>query len=704
MSSKPHRPASLDAQAEARTTAPAAHHAHDDHHAHEHGEHGHVAHAHHAHGDHAHDHHDEHGHDDHAHGHHDHAHDEHGHDDHAHGADTAELVRIGLVALAALVSFTGLWRPVASVDVVALVAAVLGGYPIYREALSSLFARRMTMELSMTIAIAAALAIGESFTACVIVLFVLVAEVLEHLTVSRGRHAIEHLLGLMPQEAAVQRGAETHPVPIAEVRAGDVVLVRPGARLPVDGTVVSGHSSVDQSSVTGESLPVEKVAGSRVYAGTVNQAGTLQVRTAGVGRDTAFGRIIEAVERAEKSRAPIQRTADRLAGYLVYFALGAALLTFLLTRDARATISVVIVAGACGIAAGTPLAILGAIGQAAARGAIVKGGVHLEALGQVDTVVLDKTGTLTLGKPEVVEVLPAPGVSAEAVVEAAALAERPSEHPLARAILDKAGTLGLPTVQPEDFEYTPGAGIRCRAPGGEEVRVGSRAFVAAAGVEGLPPAPSHLSEVVVSRGGRLLGALRVADVLRPEAREAVTALRGMGLRTVLLTGDARAIADTVGRQLGVDEVAGELLPEDKLARVRQLRGGGARVAMVGDGINDAPALMEAHVGVAMGGGTEVARESAGVLLLGDDLLVLVEALRVARRCRRIILQNFSGTLLVDSAGIVLASVGLLNPLLAAFIHVASELAFILNSTRLLPRGRLAAARRSAAAEGSLQAA
>jgi len=604
------------------------------------------------------------------------------------GIDKLESVRIGLVALAALTSALHLWRPFAQADAVALTAAVVGGFPIYREAFGALLQRRMTMELSMTIAIAAALAIGETLTACIIVLFVLVAEVLEHLTVARGRRAIEHLLGLMPQEAAIQRGATTHAVPINEVRQGDIVLVRPGSRIPVDGVVLSGNSSVDQATITGESLPVEKVLGSRVFAGTINQSGTLQVHTSGVGKDTAFGRIVEAVERAEKSRAPIQRIADRLAGYLVYFALGAAALTFLLTRDAKSTISVVIVAGACGIAAGTPLAILGAIGQAAARGAIVKGGIYLESLGQVDTVVLDKTGTLTLGRPKVVAVVPAADATAKSVVETAALAERPSEHPLAKAVLEKARMLDLAPVQPVLFEYTPGAGIRCRTTDGEEVRVGSRAFIAAAGLDiaQLAPISANLSEVVVARGGRLLGALHIADVLRPEAARAVAELRRMGLSTILLTGDANPIATSVGKQLGVHEVAGELLPEDKLQRVKALTSAGRIVAMVGDGINDAPALMEARVGIAMGGGTDVARESAGVVLLGDNLLVLVQLLQLARKCRAIIFQNFWGTLLVDSIGMALAALGLLNPLLAAFIHVSSELAFILNSTRLLSRG------------------
>jgi P-type Cu+ transporter len=596
-----------------------------------------------------------------------------------------DLVRIGFVALAVVASWLGLWKPFARFDVIALGATLVGGYPIFREAWENIRERRMTMELSMTIALGAAMAIGEFFTALVIVLFVLIAEVLEGLTVGRGRRAIKDLLDLLPRQVVVRRAGSTRQVGAAELQVGDVVVVKPGARVPVDGVVVSGNSFMDQSAITGESLPVEKVPGAPVYAGAINQSGALEVRTTGIGRETAFGKIVEAVERAEKSRAPIQKTADRLAGYLVYFAMGCALLTFLVTHDVRSTISVIIVAGACGIAAGTPLAVLGAIGRAARHGSIVKGGLFLEILGAVDTVVLDKTGTLTLGNPEVTGVRPCPGVAPEQVVEAAAIAERPSEHPLARAILKKAADLSLAVIEPQEFQYTPGMGIVSSA-GGEEIVAGSRALLENRGLnvgdsaDGRGPA----SEVLVARGGRLLGALQIADVLRPEAVEAVAALRRMGLRTILLTGDAAAIATSVGRQLGVDESEAELLPDEKLDRVKALLTQGKKVAMVGDGINDAPALMQASVGVAMGSGTDVAQESADVVLLGNDLLKLVETFRIARRCRRIIMQNFVGTLVVDGVGVGLAAFGFLNPLLAAFIHVASELTFILNSARLLP--------------------
>jgi Cd2+/Zn2+-exporting ATPase/Cu+-exporting ATPase len=597
----------------------------------------------------------------------------------------AEATRIGLVAVAASLTWFGALPPWRGFAVIPLLVALIGGYPIFREALSSLGQRKMTMELSMTIAILAALAIGESFTSLVIVLFVLIAEVLEHLTISRGRRAVGALLRVLPAQSTVLRGGLAQEIPIGELQRGDLVLIRPGARIPVDGLVMSGHSFVDQSTITGESLPVEKLHGGKIYAGTINQSGTLQVQTLEVGRDTAFGKIIEAVERAEQSRAPIQKTSDRLAGFLVYFALAAAGLTFFVTRDIRSTIAVVIVAGACGIAAGTPLAIFGAIGRAAKSGAIIKGGLHLEALWRVDTILLDKTGTLTLGRPEVVELRPAAGVTEVELLRAAATAEGPSEHPLGRSILARAKSIGLLPSEADAFDYTPGEGIVCLSQG-KELVVGNRLFFLKRGIDaaGCPPVAPHLSEVLVARQKRPLGSIGIADVLRPEAKQAVQNLKQLGLRISLLTGDASPIATAVGKQLQVDQVLAEMLPEAKLEHVKSLRANGRKVAIVGDGINDAAAMMAADVGVAMGSGTEIARESAGILLLGDDLLVLATTFQVARRCQRIIMQNFYGTLGIDALGILLAGFGLLSPLWAAFIHVSSELAFILNSTRLLP--------------------
>jgi Cd2+/Zn2+-exporting ATPase/Cu+-exporting ATPase len=601
------------------------------------------------------------------------------------------IVRILLVGAGALASWLRLWEPFPRVDVTGLLAAVGGGFPIFRQALEDIRSRRMTMELSMTIALGAALAIGEFLTASLIVFFVLIAEVLEELTVGQGRRAIQELVDFLPRRAEIRHEGDVREVNASEIRPGHIVLVRPGGRVPVDGTVVAGHSFLDQSMITGESMPAEKVTGSRVYAGTINQSGVIEVATAKLGRETALGRIIEAVEEAEKSRAPIQRIADRLAGYLVYFALACALLTLAVTHNLRSTISVVIVAGACGIAAGTPLAILGAIGRSAREGAIVKGGLYMELLGTVDTVVLDKTGTLTLGTPEVTEILPCPQVTSEDVLETAASAELFSEHPVGKSILRKAKALSIPMTPPEGFTYIPGKGIVCSVRG-EEVVVGSSALLSERRVSQNEPATSSgsSSDIFVARGGRILGAIRLADVLRSEAVRAVRVIRRMGIRTELLTGDAQAVARAVGKQLDVDAVESELLPQQKLDRVAALAKQGRTVAMVGDGINDAPALMQASVGVAMGSGTDVARETADVVLLGNDLLKFAEVLKIGRRCRRIILTNFAGTLLVDSVGMGLAALGFLNPVVAAIIHVSSEMVFILNSARLLTTSKTAA--------------
>jgi Cd2+/Zn2+-exporting ATPase/Cu+-exporting ATPase len=606
---------------------------------------------------------------------------------HEHDGNWWEWGRVGFVGLILVFVWLRVVPSFRGIDLFAISGLLIGGYPIYREAIVDLLDRRMTMELSMTIALIAAAVIGELFTALLIALFVLIAEILEKMTVGRGRSAIRELLDLLPQIAEVRAGDQVSPQSLTAVRLGDVVIVRPGGRIPVDGTVVKGHSFVDQSTITGESMPIEKISGTHVYAGTINHSGVLEIQTEKIGRDTAFGRIIEAVERAERSRAPIQRTADRLAGYLVYFALACASLTFLITHNAKSTISVIVVAGACGIAAGTPLAILGAVGRAARSGAVIKGGLYLEVLSSVDTIVLDKTGTLTLGVPEIFDIQAHDRATEREVTRVAATAERFSEHPVAKAILKRASELSIPVGEPQDFHYSPGSGILCKVDGMQTV-VGTRALLEAEGIRVFGGTPSAgFSEVFVAVDGKLLGSIRLADVLRAEAAAAVGKMKDMGYRTVLLTGDRREIGDSTGRKLGVDEVQSELLPDQKVTRVRELRERGHTVAMIGDGINDAPALMESNVGIAMGSGTDVARESASVVLLGNDLLRFAEVLEIARRCRRIIMVNFAGTLAVDGVGVLLAAFGVLNPVLAAIIHVSSELLFIMNSARLLPRVR-----------------
>jgi heavy metal translocating P-type ATPase len=606
-----------------------------------------------------------------------------------HKAGFAEYVRLALMALIIVASLTGWWRHWMSRDWLAFAATLIGGFPIYAEAWGNLRKRRMTMELSMTLALVAALCIGQFLTALVIAFFVLFAEMVEGYTVGSGRRAIQTLIDALPRQVRVRRGGEERELGTNEVVAGETIIIRPGERIPADGVVIKGHSFVDQSSITGESLPVEKVEQTKVFAGTINKDGVLEMRIEKIGRDTTFGKIIEIVEQAEKSRAPVQRIADRLAAGLVYFAFGAAAFTLIVTRNFTSTIAVIIVAGACGVAAGTPLAILAGIGSAARRGIITKGGLYLEELSRIDTIVLDKTGTLTLGIPEVTAVRAINHATENDVLQTAAIAEQHSEHPLGEAIVRCAHERNLPLHEYSQLHYSPGKGIVCEE-SSTRIFVGTRALFEEHGV----PVPADvLSEieggngagktvVLVGRDQKILGAVTLADQLRAEARQAVNDLKAKGYRVILLTGDSSDTARAIGRELGVDEAIGDLLPEQKVEKIRELLRTGRKVAMVGDGVNDAPALAEATVGVAMGQGSDVALETADVTLMTSDLSRLVEVLAISKRCYRVIMFNFWGTIGVDTVGIILAFFGLLAPIIAALIHVGSELAFILNSARL----------------------
>ena len=619
----------------------------------------------------------------------------------------SDIVRIILVGLAALGAWTAgtVGAPSRVVGVVGAAALVVGCWPLVVEAAGDLRRRRMSMELSMLLAVVAAAVIGEWVTALAVTVFALCAEVLEDLSMDRGRDALTDLMSFLPQTAQVVTGPhtdETTEVPLDEVRPGQVIVLSPGGRVPVDGVVRTGRADVDQSRITGEALPVQVGPGDRVPAGSITR-GALELEVERVGEESSYGRIVAAVRHAQSSRAPVQRLADRLAARIVYLALAAALATFLATQDVRATISVIIVAGACGVAAGTPLAILAAIARAARCGAFVKDGTHLEQLSAVDTVVVDKTGTLTVGEPRVVSVRPTEAAAGEGEVLAlAAAAEWNSEHPIGRAIYAEAAVRDLTVPMPGDVAYSPGAGVsahvegrritvgRCRGQKNQPERDASDCEDAAAlSTESDPEAPSATSVVEVRADGQLLGTIALADRLRQGAATAVRDLGDMGLEVLMLTGDSAASARHVAGLLGLaeEQVRADLLPTDKEEVVESLRRAGKRVAMVGDGVNDAPALGAADVGIAMGTGTDVAREAGDVVLVGSAPADLVETVRVARRARRIIMVNFVGTVVVDVVGMIAAGLGLLGPVAAALVHVVSESAFILNSARLVPRRR-----------------
>jgi Cd2+/Zn2+-exporting ATPase/Cu+-exporting ATPase len=594
------------------------------------------------------------------------------------------------MGLAALFSWLSVWRFFLPIDFIALTSALLGGYPIYKETLEALSHKQINMEVSMCLAIVASLLIGQFTAAAVVAFFVILAEFLENLAVDQGKSTILKLEEASPKKALVRRGGIESEVDIRSLSANEIVLVRDGERIPVDGVVVKGSALVNQSTITGETVSGEKTEGSKVYAGSINEAGLLEVRTERIGTETTFGKILELVKEAENRKAPIEKIADKLATRLVEFAILFSVVTFIVTRNLTSTISVIVVAGACGVAAGTPLAMIATIGNASKRGLIVKGGTYIEELSRVDTVVIDKTGTLTFGVPMVTDVTPIGGCDQGQLIQFAATAERYSKHPIATAIVDKAGELGIKPEEHSTFNYTPGKGVQVDG-NGSKILVGNSVLLSEGGVEISPEASSAAAQrasegktaVYVAHDKKICGLIAVSDRIRDESKNAIAELRRMGIKTVMLTGDNKVAAQIVAREVGIDDVYADLLPQDKVAIIKRLVAEGHRVGMVGDGINDAPALAYANVGIGMGAGTDVTIEEADIVLMTNDLQKISYIVKASKKAYRTIMQNFYGTLTVDAIGVALAFLGFLNPLLAAGIHVASETIFISNSARLI---------------------
>ncbi|MGO9644482.1 MAG: heavy metal translocating P-type ATPase [Candidatus Bathyarchaeia archaeon] len=604
------------------------------------------------------------------------------------------VLRLALMGIAALLSWIGIWRTFLAIDFIAIFAALVGGYPVYKETFEALRRGHVNMEVSMTVAIFASLAVGQYTVSVVITFFVLLSEYIETYAVDKGRQTIILLEKSAPKKALVRRNDTEIEVDTQTLQPNDIVIVRDGERIPVDGTIVVGSAFVNQSAMTGESARLEKSSGDVVYAGSIDESGIIEVRTDKVGSETVFGKIIRLVEEAESKKAPIQKISDRLATWLVEFSIGFSLLTFLLTRNLTSTLSVIVVAGACGVAAGTPLAIVAIIGKAAKKGAIVKGGAYVEEMSRIDTVVIDKTGTLTFGEPVVTDIVAFDGYTQEKVLQYAVVAERHSNHPLARAITGKAAELGimLPNSSvSSSSNYLPGKGI-VSVHEGEENVVGNNVLMIEKNVKFPPSGMSHLYSENVSNGGSMIlvahtgeacGMIAISDKVRVESKKAIADLKKLGILTVMLTGDNRATAKAVAEEVGIEDVHAEMLPEDKVAFVERLVAEGRRVAMVGDGINDAPALARANVGIGMGAGTDVTIEEADIVLMTNDLQKIADIARLSKKAHRTIMTNFYGTIAVDGIGVTLAFLGFLSPLLAAGIHVVSELMFILNSAKLI---------------------
>ncbi len=566
---------------------------------------------------------------------------------------------------------------------------LLGGYPVFWNVIKAAFRGKVISHTLMTLGVIAAIVVGEWLTAAVVVFFMRAGDYAERFTTERSRRAVKDLQKLAPQTARVRRDGEEVEVPIQNVNPGDEIVVRPGERIPVDGTVVEGHASVNQAAVTGESMPVDGEPGVQVFAASLVSGGWMRIETTHVGEESTFGKVVRMVEEAENNRGDVQRLADRFSGYYLPVVVAVAALTLILRGDPIATAAVLVVACSCSFALATPIAMLATIGSGARRGLLVKGGRYVETLAHADVVLLDKTGTLTMGRPQVTDVFPVAGTDTQTVLRLAATAEYYSEHPVGRAIIDYATGRGESLLPPNSFDAHAGVGVRARVDG-IDIEVGGRRVL---GELGPPAAAKPLEDdgktvVYVKQDGNLVGLIATADTPRPGVREAVVALRSFGVTDVrLLTGANPRAASAVARGLEVEFLA-DLLPDDKIRVVREYQEAGKTVVMIGDGVNDAPALAQADVGIAMGvAGTDIAVEAAHVALMRDDWSLVPTLFAMSRRAMRVVRTNLAFTTVYNAVGLTLAALGILPPILAAAAQSLPDLGILANSSRLLRQAR-----------------
>ncbi len=620
---------------------------------------------------------------------------------------STEVIRFAFVALVAAIALLEIggealgWLDAARERIplpVLLAAILIGGFPIFRRAVLGALNRQINVDTMMSVGILSAAAIGQYTSSMLIVFFMGIAHFLEEFTTTKSRRAIQELVRLAPRTARIKLDGREIEVATDALKPGDVVAIRPGEQIPADGIVIAGTSSVNQSSITGESMPVDKQAEDLVFAATFNDAGYLEMRVSRVGADTTFGRIVKLVEEAEAVKAPVQKFADRFTTWFLPTAVGVAVLTYLISGQLTYAIAVLVAACPCAVGLATPLSVIASVGSGAKRGLLVKGGLYLETLARVDCVVMDKTGTVTFGKPRVTDVAPLNNLTDSELLSYAASLEKHSEHPIASAILAHAAARQIEAPEPERFEYLVGRGLRGIVVG-RAVLLGNAKFLADQGIRLAPDAERAAdalgrdgkSALFLTIDGVAEGVIAVADVIRDEVPAAIETLKAMGVRRlVLLTGDNERVAAAIAGRLGIDEYQANQLPQDKIALVRDLQRSGHVVAMIGDGVNDAPALAQADVGIAMGVvGSDVALEAAHVALMRDDWSQVPAALRVGRRTYRVIRQNIVLGIAWDVVTMGLASVGVLTPVMAAATEALPDVLVSFNSARLLkgPAGK-----------------
>ncbi|MEM2385270.1 MAG: heavy metal translocating P-type ATPase [Candidatus Bathyarchaeia archaeon] len=536
---------------------------------------------------------------------------------------------------------------------------------------------------------------GYMETAIGILAFILLGKFIEENVRRRSAAAIRKLLELQSTSARILRDGREVEVPVDEVQVGDVIVVKPGERIPIDGIVIAGHSLVDEKIITGESIPIEKDVGSEVIGGTINKSGLLKIRATKVGDETALAQIIRLVEEAQASNAPIQRFADKIVGYFVPVVFTVAAVAFFywlftmgFTHAFLALLAVLLIACPCALGIATPMAILAGVGKGAEYGILLRGGEYVERARDLTTVIFDKTGTLTRGEPTVTDIIPVGDYSKEKVLRLAAIAEKGSEHPLAEATIKAASSMRLDILETESLEVIPGEGVKALYKG-RIVILGNRRLMENNRVD-----TAHIEDklaelegqgktvMLLAVDGKIVGLIAAMDTPKEEAAEAIKMLRDMGLEVIMLTGDNERTAKAVARQLGIDSVVANVLPWEKVNVIKRLQGEGKVVAMVGDGVNDAPALAQADVGIAIGSGTDIAKEAGGIILVKDDLRDVVKAIKLSKLTMRKIKQNLFWALIYNALSIPVAAAGLLNPLIAAGAMAFSSLFVTVNSATI----------------------
>lgn len=576
---------------------------------------------------------------------------------------------------------------------IALLATFLGGIQRFISGIKDLINGKITVNVFVTVSLSATMAIGEFRAAAIVIFIMAVAGAVESYALDKSRSGIQELLNLAPITATLYNHGEEQIVPVENIQIGDTIVIKPGERIPVDGIIISGNTSVNQAAITGESVPVEKTIGSELFTGTLNETGRLEVKALKVGADTTLAKIVQRVEEAHELKAPIQKIADRFTTWFLPIVLLAAALGYYITRDIKSAVSILLVAAPCALSIGTPTAVTAGIANMARRGVLIKGGLFFELAGKVDALLVDKTGTFTIGHPKVLDMVSFNGVSSDEVIRLAAIAEKYSEHPLARAVLVSANEQNISVPNPDDFLSEVGAGVTAITDN-KSICVGKPSFLIEKGIIFTPEIKKSISiqnelartTILVSKENVIIGLIAIADKIRPETKDAVLALNevlGDG-NLHMLTGDNKSSALAVAKQIGIKEVHSELLPEDKQEYVHKLQNKGMKVAMLGDGINDAPALALADVGIAMGSsGTDVAIETADVALMNDNLMNVAEFIVMSRIVVRRIKINIFFSMIYNIIGIILGNLGLLTPVLAIIFQEAGTITVIISSTLLL---------------------